>query len=407
MRNGHGRRVDGRNGRQPVLPLMVRVLQTEPHEGPLGSMSRPISTSVPEALMGPRITRNVLTAVAAVLGVTGCDHPTGPSPRADLVPALPLPVQGTLAVATLTTGSSIPSGYTITVDNSQSQPIAPTGLATFTGLAAGTHAVLLGGVAPNCTLQGQNPQTVTLVADVVGSATFTLSCAPAGNLTVSATTTGSSLPTGYTVTVDGSLSQPIAANGSVTFTSLTAGNHSVALSGVPTNCTVNGANPQTANVPAGGTASMTFTVTCAATTGTGVRITGQGQIGSGSPTPGSDVQTFNFDVRSDLTGSLLYTEYAFVYPDGSPGTLTVNANDPATGIQAFRTSSNVCGDPSRGAEFDGIGRLHDGSLASFTVAACDNGPAGSGQDFFNLTIPSIGESRSGFLTEGDIAKSGS
>jgi len=385
---------------------MVRVLQTGAREWPLDSMSRPISMSVPEELMGPRITRNILTAVAAVLGVTGCDQPTGPSPLAGLFPALPLPVQGTLAVVTLTSGSSIPSGYTVTVDNSQSQPIAPTGLATFTGLAAGTHAVLLGGVTPNCTLQGQNPQTVTLVAGVVGSATFTLSCAPAGDLTVTATTTGSSLPTGYTVTVDGSLSQPIAANGSVTFTSLTAGNHSVALSGVPTSCTVNEANPQMANVPAGGTASMAFTVTCAAT-GTGVRITGQGQIGSGSPTPGSNVQTFNFDVRSDLTGSLLYTEYAFVYPDGSPGTLTVNANDPATGIQAFRTSSNACGDPSRGAEFDGVGRLHDGSLVSFTVAACDNGPAGSGQDFFSLNIPSIGESRSGFLTAGDIAKTGS
>jgi len=406
MRNGHGRRVHGRNGRQRVLPLMVRVLQTGAREWPLDSMSRPISMSVPEELMGPRITRNILTAVAAVLGVTGCDQPTGPSPLAGLFPALPLPVQGTLAVVTLTSGSSIPSGYTVTVDNSQSQPIAPTGLATFTGLAAGTHAVLLGGVTPNCTLQGQNPQTVTLVAGVVGSATFTLSCAPAGDLTVTATTTASSLPTGYTVTVDGSLSQPIAANGSVTFTSLTAGNHSVALSGVPTSCTVNEANPQMANVPAGGTASMAFTVTCAAT-GTGVRITGQGQIGSGSPTPGSNVQTFNFDVRSDLTGSLLYTEYAFVYPDGSPATLTVNANDPATGIQAFRTSSNACGDPSRGAEFDGVGRLHDGSLVSFTVAACDNGPAGSGQDFFSLNIPSIGESRSGFLTAGDIAKSGS
>src|SRR4029077_15680577 len=112
-------------------------------------------------------------------------------------------------------------------------------------------------------------------------------------------------------------------------------------------------------------------------------------------------------VRSDLSGNLSYTEYAAVYPDGSPGTLTVDPTDPATGIQAFRTSSSACSDPTRGAEFDGVGRLHDGTLASFTVAACDNGPAGSGQDFFSVNIPSIGESRSGFLTAGDIAKSGS
>src|SRR4029077_3178560 len=155
-------------------------------------------------------------------------------------------------------------------------------------------------------------------------------------------------PHGFSSPLDATEAQPIAANGSVTFTSVAAGSHSVALSGVPANCAVNGANPQTATVPAGGTASISFAVTCTASTG--VRITGQGQLGSGSQTPGSNVQTFNFDVRSDLSGNLSYTEYAAVYPDGSPGTLTQDPTAPATGIQAFRTSSSACSDPTRGAE---------------------------------------------------------
>jgi hypothetical protein len=51
-------------------------------------------------------------------------------------------------------------------------------------------------------------------------------------------------------------------NGSVTFTGLTAGSHSVALSGVAANCTVSGINPQTVSVPSGATATAAFTVSC-------------------------------------------------------------------------------------------------------------------------------------------------
>src|SRR3989442_819105 len=91
-----------------------------------------------------------------------------------------------------------------------------------------------------------------------------------GNLTVTSSTGGSSLdPDGYTVTVDGTTSQPIATNNStgITFTGLAAGSHSVALSGVAANCTVTSANPQTMTVPSGGTVTAAFTVNCSATTG--------------------------------------------------------------------------------------------------------------------------------------------
>src|SRR5207253_5127277 len=95
--------------------------------------------------------------------------------------------------------------------------------------------------------------------------------APAGDLTVTASTTGSNLdPDGYTVTLDGnaSTSQPLATNGgTATFNAVAAGSHSVALSGVADNCTVSGPNPQSVTVPAGGTASASFTVTCVAQTG--------------------------------------------------------------------------------------------------------------------------------------------
>src|SRR5205809_1003519 len=208
-------------------------------------------------------------AVAILLGATACNDSESPEPDAAL---LPLPDLGTLAVTVGSSGSDIdPDGYTVTVDGSSSQSVGANGLVTFTGLSAGDHTVSLSGLASNCTVSGDNPRIVSLIAGVVGTTSFAVSCAvipTTGNLPVTTTTTGSNLdPDGYTVTVDGGASQAVATSGSVTFTGLSAGSHSVALSGVAGNCTVSGANPQTVTVPSGGTASTTFALSCAATTG--------------------------------------------------------------------------------------------------------------------------------------------
>src|SRR5205814_7244610 len=83
-----------------------------------------------------------------------------------------------------------------------------------------------------------------------------------GQLTVTTSTTGSSLPSGYTVTVDGGQSQTIGANSSVTFSNLAAGSHNVALTNVAGNCTVSGGSSRTATVPSGGTATVAYSVSC-------------------------------------------------------------------------------------------------------------------------------------------------
>jgi hypothetical protein len=124
-------------------------------------------------------------------------------------------------------------------------------------------------------------------------------------------------------------------------------------------------------------------------------IRGMGTMGTGTATEGSDHQAFNFDVRADLSGRLLYRDWSI------SATITVDS-DPATGITAFRAESSLCAASVDGAEFDGTGRLNTGAYASFTVVACDGGPAGSGADGFQLSTGSY--SRSGFLTTGDIVK---
>ncbi len=174
---------------------------------------------------------------------------------------------GNLTATTSTTGSSLdPDGYTVTVDGTTSQPIATNGSVTFNDLPAGSHSIALSGAAANCTVTSANPQTVTVPPGGTATATFSVSCtATTGNLTVSTSTTGSGLdPDGYTVTLDGGSARAIGINASISYTNLTPGNHTVAISGVAANCTVSGGTSRTVSVPSGGTATTTFSVTCTA-----------------------------------------------------------------------------------------------------------------------------------------------
>ena len=326
--------------------------------------------------------------------------------------AQPPPAQtGDLTVSTSTTGSNVdPDGYTLTLDGSTTRAIGTNASTTFSALPAGSHTVVLSGVAGNCSVSGGTSRTVNVPAGGT-STSFAVTCAAVsgdGSLTVNTSTTGSNLdPDGYTVVIDGgAASQQIATNGSVTFTG-PAGEHQVALSGVATNCTVSGANPRTVTVPAGGTTTTTFSVSCAGTPPPPAgRVTGQGQVGTAAPQPGNDVVTFNFDVRADLTGRFTGTDYADLHPGGVPATLTTDpVNDPATSFTAFRSSSSVCSDPSRGVEIDGTGREDTGGVVAYTIAVCDNGPANSGMDYFSIFIPSEGFRRQGQVASGDIVKS--
>ena len=111
------------------------------------------------------------------------------------------------------------------------------------------------------------------------------------------------------------------------FTGLAAGDHSVQLSGLAANCTVSGANPQTVNVPGGGTATAPFTVTCTPITGNINVTTSSG--GANIPTSytvsvdGGDSRTI-----ASNNGSVTYTALAA----GSHTTLlTVPANCTVSG----------------------------------------------------------------------------
>src|SRR5213078_972616 len=134
-------------------------------------------------------------------------------------------------------------------------------------VATGSHTVVLSGVAGNCTVANGTSRTVNVPASGADTASFSISCtATPGSLDVTVSTTGGTQdPDGYTVTVSGTggASQHIATNGGrVTFDNLAAGDHTVTLSDLASNCSVSGGASKTVTVPAGSSTSTSFAVDC-------------------------------------------------------------------------------------------------------------------------------------------------
>ncbi|HXG96154.1 MAG TPA: post-COAP-1 domain-containing protein, partial [Gemmatimonadales bacterium] len=201
-----------------------------------------------------------------------------------------------------------------------------------------------------------------------------------GNLTVSNTTTGSSFPSTFTVTVDAgtpsATSQPMVPNGRVTFNGLAAGSHSVTLA-VASNCTVTSTNPVNVNVPAGGTANTSFTVSCS-TPQARAQVSGGGRI---DPSVGKTTFGFNVDGRS---GPPFQGEMQVVYHGGT---------SPMTRIHSVSIDGLTTSPDSRGGiciTWTGSARVNNADQRRFTATACDNGEPGSspgkGPDRFGITV---------------------
>ncbi len=120
-------------------------------------------------------------------GLSGACTVAGANPRRVDVPAgdpvelrfeitcAPLP-SGVTIVTTTTGLFPDPDGYTVQVDREPGLPIAPNASLSVGDLSAGMHRVELDGVASNCTVEGDNPRTIEVVAGAVLAVEFAITC---------------------------------------------------------------------------------------------------------------------------------------------------------------------------------------------------------------------------------------
>jgi TolB protein len=209
---------------------------------------------------------------------------------------------GDLHVTTSTSGTNLdPDGYAVRVDGGAYQHIAINDSLTLQGLAAGSHSVLLDSVAANCTVAGGATHSITVPDGGTVTAAFDVTCsANVGNIKVKAPTTGPDADSSYQVTLDGTLSQTLAANDSVTFANAAVGTHSIELTNVAGNCSVSGSNPQNVDVTFDSTSTATFDVSCVSLTG-------------------------DIKVRTETSGTDLDADgYTIALDGGSPSSIGIN-----------------------------------------------------------------------------------
>jgi YVTN family beta-propeller protein len=186
-----------------------------------------------------------------------------------------------LSVAT-TGGNPDPDGYTYSLDGNVDAILGANATVTITGLNPGTHQLVIGGVASNCTLAGDAMRSITLFEGDTTLVLLTVACqappVPATLQLTTVTTGGDPDFDGYTYALNGDTPVGIGFNSSISVGGLTPGTHQLTVSGVADNCTLAGGTTRSVILNPGVTTTVQLTVTCVASSPTivaTVALTGQ------------------------------------------------------------------------------------------------------------------------------------
>jgi hypothetical protein len=299
----------------------------------------------------------VLLVLALVTQSVSCDGDPGTGSQTQRT--------GTLRVQASTTGPPPFFVYFVGIDGEE-EVVPVNGVADFE-LSSGPHQVHLSNAEPRCSVAGENPRTITVSAGAVTATRFEVTCPPTGAIEVTASTTGVDAdPDGYLVTVNGSQSQHIGVNASVTFSNVAAGERTVELTGLAANCSVTGDNPRSVTVTAGETAQMAFAVVCTGSSG------GTGSIAVTTSTTGVKPDSDGYAVVIFRAGTLLHTESI-----GTNATVEIPDLAPGDYYQTLSgLASNCSWAPSAGAHKAATVSIGTRTRVTFDVT-CFSQPLGT------------------------------
>ena len=252
---------------------------------------------------GRRLVSAALAAFCAFVTVACSDEPTAP-----LTP--PAPVVGSIVVVVAVTGQGRDAdGFAVSVDGRNSRVAVASGAALlFPDLSPGIHIVSLDGVASHCIMREANSQLATVFAREATAVVFILHCLAqgTGGIVVHMGTPGFDR---FTATLDDG---PVlsATDGTVLFSDLAPGPHSVRLHIDAGICLVDEPNPRPTSVTAGQVNHVSFFLTCPSATGILVTVSTTGINRPASYTA--------YIVQADDAYCYLYTcQNQFVNANGS------------------------------------------------------------------------------------------
>ena len=240
----------------------------------------------------------------------------------------PLRPPGSIAVVLTTTGVDADASYELRAGGRAITVASTVQTVEIYDVRAGTHQVVLGDLAGNCTVAGGASRSVSVTSGAATSVEFAVACvAVTGVLNYSVLLTGDELDAdGFTVRVNTGGPQVLMPNVQRFVSGLPAGDVTLTLSGIATNCTVGGANPRVVRVNTGGavrdTARTIFQVTCVRRPGD-VRVT---------------VQTIGADLDAD--GYTIFIGGVSSGAIASNGTATVSFGNGSYAIQLGGIAGN-------------------------------------------------------------------
>lgn len=113
-----------------------------------------------------RAARRAAVALVILLPIAACEDDRG-----GIAPGV-----GSLTVSVTTTGVDVSSsGYLVTIDGGSGEPVAANGDVSISAIA-GAHSVELTQVESNCTVAGENPRTVEVIAGEDTGVAFAVAC---------------------------------------------------------------------------------------------------------------------------------------------------------------------------------------------------------------------------------------
>ncbi len=199
------------------------------------------------------------TDITCISGVTIVDVTAATAP-ADATASTTIQPTCAVLTGTIVVTAPLGAGYEYNIDGGVYQTSA-----TFAGIAAGSHNILVRRTTDNTCISGATAVTITAAtapADATASTTIQPTCAvPTGTIVVTAP-----LGTGYEYNIDGGVYQA-----SATFAGIAAGSHNILVRRTTDITCISGATAvmvTAATAPADATASTTIQPTCAVPTGT-------------------------------------------------------------------------------------------------------------------------------------------